>query len=258
LPSNFETGQGIKHGYNGAAVVVDHVTKSFRIPKEHRTTLKENFVRLFRPTRYETFDALHDVSMTINYADFYGMIGRNGSGKTTLLKILAGIYEPDEGNREVNGRVAPFLELGIGFNPELTGRENVFLNGIIMGLTRREVRRVYGKIVDFAEIERFMDMKVKNYSSGMSARLAFAVAIHVPAEIMLLDEVLAVGDVEFQEKCFDAFERFTREGRTILFVSHDLKTVQQFCTKVTLLDAGRVVAEGPAQEVIAAYTTRET
>jgi ABC-type polysaccharide/polyol phosphate transport system ATPase subunit len=234
-------------------VVLEGVTKSFRIPKEHRTTMKENFVHLFRRVQYEPFEALSNINMTVEYGDFFGVIGLNGSGKSTLLKVIASIYDPDEGRCEVNGRVAPFLELGLGFNGELTGRENVFLNGIIMGLTRKEVRSVYDEIVDFSEIGRFMEMKVKNYSSGMLARLGFAVSIHVPAEIMLLDEALAVGDVEFQHKCFDVFERFSREGRTIIFVTHALGSVERFCNKAVLLKSGQIVARGNPHEVIETY-----
>jgi len=253
LPSDFDSGR-LPEGRNaGPAVVLEGVTKSFRIPKEHRTTMKENFVHLFRRVQYEPFDALSNINMTVEYGDFFGVIGLNGSGKSTLLKIIASIYNPDSGRCEVNGRVAPFLELGLGFNGELTGRENVFLNGIIMGLTRKEVRSVYDEIVEFSEVGRFMEMKVKNYSSGMLSRLGFAVSIHVPAEIMLLDEVLAVGDVEFQHKCFDVFERFSREGRTIIFVTHGLESVERFCNKAVLLKSGQIVARGNPHEVIETY-----
>jgi len=256
LPNGFDTNGPAAQRTNGPAVLLEGVTKSFRIPKEHRTTLKESFVRLFRPTEYESFEALSDINMTVEYGDFFGVIGLNGSGKSTLLRVIASIYEPDRGHCEVNGRVAPFLELGLGFNGELTGRENVFLNGIIMGLTRSEVRSVYDEIVEFSEIGRFMEMKVKNYSSGMMARLGFAVSIHVPAEIVLLDEVLAVGDVEFQKKCFDVFENFSRQGRTIVFVTHDLGSVERFCNKTALLENGCIVARGSPHEVIETYRAR--
>lgn len=254
--SNSIGAEGNGSSTGAPAVVLEGVTKTFRIPKEHRTTLKENFVHLFRRVDYESFEALSNIDMRVEYGDFFGVIGLNGSGKSTLLKIMASIYEPDEGRCEVNGRVAPFLELGLGFNGELTGRENVYLNGIIMGLTRREVRSVYDEIVEFSEVGRFMELKVKNYSSGMLARLGFAVSIHVPAEIMLLDEVLAVGDVEFQQKCFSVFEDFSRQGRTIVFVTHDLGSVERFCNKVVLLEGGRIEARGGAQEVIATYKAR--
>ncbi len=211
----------------------------FRVPLERTTSLKQLAQRGFRGSGYRRFEALHDVSMEIKRGEFFSVIGPNGSGKSTLLKIIAGIYRATSGRVAVVGRLSPFIELGVGFNAELTARENIFLSGAILGLQRSLVTQRFDEIVRFAELEDFIDQKLKNYSSGMLVRLAFAVAIQAHADILLVDEVLAVGDAGFQEKCFEVFRRFKAEGRTIVFVSHDMASVQEFSDRVLLLDRGK-------------------
>ncbi len=197
---------------------------------------------------------LDDINFEVKEGEFFGIVGRNGSGKSTLLKILAGIYRPDRGSKlVVHGKIAPMLELGVGFNPELTGRENVFLNATILGLTKSQIEACYDELVNFAELENFMELQVKHYSSGMSVRLAFAVAMQVNAPIMLLDEVLAVGDFVFQEKCFALFEKYKREGKTIVLVTHDASSMERFADRVMLIHESRVKAIGSPQEVLKTY-----
>jgi ABC-type polysaccharide/polyol phosphate transport system ATPase subunit len=236
-----------------AAIEVHEVTKSFRLPHELRTTFKEHFVHPFRQITYEQNDALRDVSFEIEEGEFFSVIGPNGSGKSTLLKILAGIYRADSGELHVHGKLSPFIELGAGFNPELTARDNVRINATLLGLSRRELNERYGEIVAFSELERFMDQKLKNFSSGMTARLAYAIAIQVPFDILLLDEVFAVGDQEFQEKCTRTFDKFRAEGKTIVFVSHDLQSISRLSDRVLYIDHGRVVAVGQPDDVISQY-----
>ena len=218
-----------------------HVSKTFRLPHQHYHTLKERALHPFRSRSYDVLRAVQDVSVDIAPGEFFGIVGRNGSGKSTLLKCLAGIYDVDEGELTVNGRLSPFIELGVGFNPDLTARDNVIINAIMLGLSRKEASRRFNDILAFAELEEFVDLKLKNYSSGMHVRLAFATAVQVDAEILLIDEVLAVGDASFQQKCFDEFMRLRREGRTMLFVTHDMASVERFCDRAMLLDRGRVV-----------------
>ena len=199
------------------------------------------------------FDALDDVSFTVERGEFFGIVGRNGSGKSSLLKCLAGIYRTDEGRIYVDGRMSTFIELGVGFNPELAARDNVILNGIMLGLSPREARERFEDVVRFAELEEFVDLKLKNYSSGMHVRLAFSVMIQVQADILLVDEILAVGDAAFQQKCFDVFFRLRDEGKTVLFVTHDMAAVQRFCHRAMLLERGRIVALGEPDEVADRY-----
>ncbi len=199
------------------------------------------------------FWALKDVSFTVEPGEVVGIIGRNGAGKTTLLKILSRITTPTEGRATLSGRVGSLLEVGTGFHPELTGRENVFLNGAILGMSKAEIERKFDEIVAFAEVEKFIDTPVKHYSSGMQVRLAFAVAAHLEPEIMMVDEVLAVGDVRFQKKCMDQMRGVSQSGRTIIFVSHNMGAVSRLCSRAILLDEGRVVMDGPADTVIGAY-----
>lgn len=233
------------------AIIVDGVNKSFKLPHEKQTSLKGMFVGLTHGKRtYEQQQVLNDISFTVNKGDFFGIVGRNGSGKSTLLKLLAGIYVPDSGNISVNGSLAPFIELGVGFNPELTGRENVYLNGTLLGFTHKQIEKMYDEIVDFAELEKFMDQKLKNYSSGMQVRLAFSIAIRAKSDILLLDEVLAVGDTDFQRKCFTYFYQLKKEKRTVVFVSHDMESVKKYCTKAILVDKGKLTISG-SPEVIA-------
>lgn len=245
--------QNNKKEKDDIAVAVEGVSKTFKIPHEKHSTLKQAALNLFSPKSYEVFNALQDVSFEVKKGEFFGIIGKNGSGKSTLLKILARIYTPDNGSIEVNGKLSPFLELGVGFNPELTARENVFLGGAILGLTREEVSEKFDSIIKFAELEEFVDLKFKNYSSGMQVRLAFALAINAHAEILLMDEVLAVGDSNFQAKCLDVFGEYKRAGKTVVLVTHDISTVQRYCDRVMLMRNGKIEKIGDSQEVAAFY-----
>jgi ABC-type polysaccharide/polyol phosphate transport system ATPase subunit len=231
------------------AIEVVGVSKSFRIPHERRVFLKDYFLHPFRRTTYERNDALEDVTFSVEQGEFFGVIGSNGSGKSTLLRILAGIYVPDSGVVRVGGLLSPFIELGVGFNIELNARDNIRINGTLAGLTKRELDERFDDILAFAELERFVDQKLKNYSSGMLVRLAYSIAIQIPFDVLLLDEVLAVGDEAFQEKCFATFDRFKEEGKTIVFVSHALDLVERFCDRVLLLQDGVVRSVGPPREV---------
>ena len=240
---------------NQGAITVKRVDKSFLLPHELNKTLKSTLVGMLRPhSRIEHQHALHDISFDIQPGEFFGIVGRNGSGKSTLLKILAGIYQPSKGSVSVNGKLVPFIELGVGFNPELTGRENVFLNGALLGFSPKEVQAMYHDIVAFAELERFMDQKLKNYSSGMQVRLAFSVAIMAEADILLIDEVLAVGDADFQRKCFEYFKSLKKHKKTVVFVSHDMNAVREYCDRAILINESRLVAEGSADEIAEQYT----
>ncbi len=232
---------------------ISHVSKGFRLPHQQYHTFKERALHPFRSKRFDVLQAVDDVSVEIATGEFFGIVGRNGSGKSTLLKCLAGIYDIDDGKLEIRGRLSPFIELGVGFNPDLTARDNVVINAIMLGLSRKQAEARFDDIVAFAELEEFMDLKLKNYSSGMQVRLAFAVAIQVDAEIVLIDEVLAVGDASFQQKCFDEFQRLKTEGRTIVFVSHDMGSVERFCDRAMLMERGRVVEIGESSKVARRY-----
>jgi ABC-type polysaccharide/polyol phosphate transport system ATPase subunit len=231
------------------AVLVDSVSKRFRVPREQAHTLKERALHPFRRTSYETFDALKDVSFAVQPGEFFGIVGRNGSGKSTLLKCLAGIYATDAGDIYVNGRLSTFIELGVGFNPDLAARDNVTLNAIMLGLSPREARARFDRVIEFAELEDFVDLKLKNYSSGMQVRLAFSVMIQADSDILLIDEVLAVGDASFQQKCFDVFQGLKDAGKTILFVTHDMGAVEHFCDRALLLEKGEVKTIGEPRRV---------
>jgi ABC-type polysaccharide/polyol phosphate transport system ATPase subunit len=235
------------------AIAIDGVSKSFRIPHERVSTLKERVLHPLRRSTYNRFDALRDVSFAVEPGEFFGIVGRNGSGKSTLLKCMAGIYRADRGAIYVNGRVSTFIELGVGFNPDLAARDNVLLNGVMLGLSPREARERYDRVMEFAELRQFEELKLKNYSSGMQVRLAFSVMVQVDADILLIDEVLAVGDVSFQQKCFDVFNRLRDEGKTILFVTHDMSAVRRFCHRALLLERGEVVRIGRPGDVAATY-----
>ncbi|HEY2703998.1 MAG TPA: ABC transporter ATP-binding protein [Candidatus Dormibacteraeota bacterium] len=235
------------------AIALDNVCKRYRVPLDRSSTLKYRMVHPRSSARYRDLYALDGLSLEIPYGSFVGVIGANGCGKSTLLKILAGILRPTSGTVTVNGQVSPFLELGVGFNPELTAKENIYLNGAVLGLTRRQLSGRIDEIIGFAELEDFADQKLKNFSSGMQVRLAFAVAIQADAGILLMDEVLAVGDARFQERCFDVFNRYKRQGRTVVLVTHDLGAVDLYCDTAYLLDHGRLVASGPTGEVCSIY-----
>jgi ABC-type polysaccharide/polyol phosphate transport system ATPase subunit len=235
------------------AITVEGVSKTFRLPHQRYSTLKERALHPFRSRAIDELRALEDVSVTVEHGEFFGIVGRNGSGKSTLLKCLAGIYEADGGTMEVDGKLSPFIELGVGFNPELTARDNVLINAILLGLSRREARERFDDIIAFAELEEFLDLKLKNYSSGMHVRLAFAVATEVDADVLLIDEVLAVGDAAFQQKCFDQFLKLKAAGRTIVFVTHDMHAVERFCDRAMLLERGRIVGVGDPHEIAQAY-----
>jgi ABC-type polysaccharide/polyol phosphate transport system ATPase subunit len=233
-------------------LVVRNVSKTFRVPEERRHTLKERVLHPRRRTRHQSFRALNDVSFAVASGEFFGIAGRNGSGKSTLLKCMAGIYRA-EGEIWRRGRLSTLIELGVGFNPDLAARDNVILNGIMMGLSPREARRRYDAVIDFAELREFEELKLKNYSSGMHVRLAFSVAIQVDAEILLVDEILAVGDAAFQQKCFDVFHRLKDEGRTIVFVTHDMGSLKRFCHRALLLERGTPVHLGDPEQVADRY-----
>jgi ABC-2 type transport system ATP-binding protein len=230
-------------------VLVDSVSKTFQIPREHVHTLKERALHPLRRAGHDDLRALRDVSFAVEQGEFFGIVGRNGSGKSTLLKCLAGIYRTDRGRIFVNGRLSTFIELGVGFNMDLAAHDNVLLNATMLGLSPRETRARYDRIIDFAELREFADLKLKNYSSGMLVRLAFAVMIQVDADILLIDEVLAVGDASFQQKCYDEFARIRRSGTTVLFVTHDMAAVQRFCDRAMLLEHGRRVELGEPERV---------
>jgi len=234
------------------AIKVTHVSKSFKLPHEKQDSLKGRLIHL-RKRGFEIQQALKDISFEVKKGEFFGIVGRNGSGKSTLLKMLAGIYMPNSGEITIDGKLTPFIELGVGFNPELSGRDNVFLNGALLGFTRDEMEAMYDDIVEFAELEKFMDQKLKNYSSGMQVRLAFSIAIRADTDILILDEVLAVGDAAFQQKCFDYFATLKYRKKTVILVSHSMSAVERFCDRAILIESGRIVKEGSSKEVASAY-----
>ena len=236
-----------------AAIELADVHKAFRIPHERHTTLTERILSLFRTTTYERFDALCGIDLTVVSGAFFGVIGGNGSGKSTLLKVMSGLLLPDAGEVRVDGSISALLELGLGFSPELTVHENVELYGAVLGYPRREIAWRVDTAIEFAGLERFRDAKLKNLSSGMCVRLGFATALQAESDIMLLDEVLAVGDADFQLKCLDVFENLKRQRKTIVLVTHDLVSVERFCDEAVLLDAGRIVAHGKPADVVQQY-----
>jgi ABC-type polysaccharide/polyol phosphate transport system ATPase subunit len=231
------------------AIQVEGLRKSFRIPTQRIDSFKERAVRPFAPRDFRELRALDGVSFEIHRGEFFGIVGRNGSGKSTLLKVLASIYRADAGRIRMAGRLAPFIELGVGFNPELTARENVILNGVMMGLTQRETRGRLDAVLDFAELREFVDLKLKNYSSGMLVRLAFSTMMQADADILLIDEVLAVGDAAFQQKCADAFHEMKSAGKTIVLVTHEMKTVEEYCHRAMLIEGGEIRRIGDPAEI---------
>jgi ABC-type polysaccharide/polyol phosphate transport system ATPase subunit len=235
------------------AIDVAGVSKSFRIPHEQRVFFKDYFLHPFQRTTYEKNNALRNVTFSVEAGEFFGVFGPNGSGKSTLLRILSGIYVPDAGAVRVNGLLSPFIELGVGFNFELNARDNIRINSTLAGLSKRQLDNKFDAILEFSELERFVDQKLKNYSSGMLVRLAYSLAIQIPFDVLLLDEVLAVGDESFQEKCFATFERFREEGKTVVLVTHDLELLSRFCDRVVLIERGSIRTIGSPDDAIAVY-----
>lgn len=234
-------------------IIVDHLSKSFKLPTEHSWGLKQAiFNRLKGIKGYTKQEVLKDISFTVKKGEFLGIVGRNGSGKSTLLKILAQIYTPDSGSITVHGSLVPFIELGVGFNPELTGRENVYMNGAMLGFSNEEMDQMFDDIVQFAELAPFMDQKLKNYSSGMQVRLAFSIAIRARGDILILDEILAVGDAAFQEKCNQYFASLDK-SQTVILVTHSMENVREFCDRAILIDQGKIIEEGDPEVVADAY-----
>src|SRR5947209_3189955 len=238
------------------AIEVGELRKSFKIPKHQIQTVKERVLHPLRRTEYNELNVLKGVSFDILEGEFFGIVGRNGSGKSTLLKCLAAIYRADSGSIRIAGTISPFIELGVGFNPDLTARDNVILNAVMMGLTPREARERFDDIISFAELEPFVELKLKNYSSGMQVRLAFSVMVQSGADILLIDEVLAVGDAAFQQRCLDEFHRLRNEGRTIVLVTHDMQMVERFCHRALLLTDGEIELIGHPHDVGRRYLER--
>lgn len=240
---------------NEIVLSVDHVYKNFKLPHEQVNSVKRFVTQGLKKQQkgFEVQHALKDINIDIKKGEFFGIVGRNGSGKSTLLKILAGIYQPSKGRVKTVGKLVPFIELGVGFNPELTGRENVYLNGALLGFSRKEIDEQYDDIVAFAELERFMDQKLKNYSSGMQVRLAFSVATRAKADILLVDEVLAVGDADFQRKCYDYFKALKKTDTTVVFVTHDMNAVREYCDRVILIEGGNITSSGKPNDVADDY-----
>lgn len=240
---------------NDVAVKIDHVEKSFRLPTESSSSLKRTVVNYFKGIKgYRDQQVLRDISFDVKKGDFFGIVGRNGSGKSTLLKIISEIYVPEKGRVMIDGKLVSFIELGVGFNPELTGKENVYLNGAMLGFSEDEVDTMYDDIVAFAELEDFMNQKLKNYSSGMQVRLAFSVAIQAKSDILVLDEVLAVGDEAFQRKCNDYFMEARKSDKTIILVTHSMDAVRKYCNRAVLIDKGKIKVLGTPDEVANQYS----
>ncbi|MFZ2820975.1 MAG: ABC transporter ATP-binding protein [Lactococcus raffinolactis] len=236
------------------AVKIDHVSKTFKLPTESSSSLRTTLVNRLKGIKgYTEQHVLKDISFEVEEGDFFGIVGRNGSGKSTLLKIISQIYMPEKGQVSVNGKLVSFIELGVGFNPELTGKENVYLNGAMLGFSVEEIDAMYDDIVDFAELSEFMNQKLKNYSSGMQVRLAFSVAIKAQGDVLVLDEVLAVGDEAFQRKCNDYFMERRKSGKTTILVTHDMGAVQKYCNKAIMIKDGEVIADGEPSVVAAKY-----
>jgi ABC-type polysaccharide/polyol phosphate transport system ATPase subunit len=237
-----------------AVITVENIVQRFRVIQERPDTLRELFSKFFRKeVNYHDFDAVNNVSFTVRSGEMLAIIGRNGSGKSTLLKVIAGIYRPTSGRVQVNGSIAPLLELGAGMHAELTGRENILLNGLLMGFSKRQMLQREERIIDFAEIGDFIDVPVKQYSTGMYLRLAFAVATEVDPDILVIDEILAVGDLGFQRKCFERLKRFRESGKTILFVTHSMDQVLDQCDRAILLNRGRLLFDGDPREAVEIY-----
>lgn len=240
---------------NNIAVKIDHVSKFFHLPTEATQSLRTSLVNRFKGIKgYKEQHVLKDISFEVEKGDFFGIVGRNGSGKSTLLKIISEIYVPEKGTVTIDGKLVSFIELGVGFNPELTGRENVYMNGAMLGFSTEEIDTMYDDIVEFAELEEFMNQKLKNYSSGMQVRLAFSVAIKAQGDILILDEVLAVGDEAFQRKCNDYFMERKKSGKTTILVTHDMNAVKKYCNKAVLIEDGLIKVVGAPDDVANQYS----
>ncbi len=233
---------------------VKNVKKYFVLPQFKKTSVKNAFVDIFRKNTKTRQKVLDGVSFDVYKGDFFGIVGRNGSGKSTLLKLIAGVYHPTTGSIDMRGGLTPFIELGVGFNPELSGRDNVYLNGALLGFTRKQMDKMYDEIVDFAELGPFMEQKLKNYSSGMQVRLAFSIAIKAKNDILIFDEVLAVGDEAFQRKCLDIFDEYKASGQTVILVTHDMDTVKRYCNRAILLSEGKIAHSGDPIDVADEYS----
>lgn len=243
------------HTDDNIAISVKNLHKSFKLPTEQAFGLKQAFFNRLRGIKgYKKQNVLKGLNFDIKKGDFIGIVGRNGSGKSTLLKILAGIYYPEKGEVIINGNLVPFIELGVGFNPELTGRENVYMNGALLGFSNEEMDKMYNDIWEFAELKDFQDQKLKNYSSGMQVRLAFSIAIRARGDILLLDEVLAVGDAAFQQKCSDYFNSLKDSNQTVILVTHSMENVRKFCNRAILLEDGKILRDGDPHQIADAYT----
>lgn len=239
---------------NDTAIVVKNLHKDFKLPTERSWGLKQTIFNRLRGIKgYKNQKVLQGLDFVVKKGEFLGIVGRNGSGKSTLLKIISGIYYPSKGEVTVNGTLVPFIELGVGFNPELTGRENVYLNGALLGFSNKEMDEMYDDIWEFAELKEFQDQKLKNYSSGMQVRLAFSIAIRARGDILVLDEVLAVGDAAFQQKCNDYFASLKKNGQTIILVTHSMENVKKFCTRAIMIEDGKIACEGDPKEVAERY-----
>ena len=235
------------------AVSVRNIHKEFVLPQNKNTTFKQTVVNIVKKNNKVTQKTLDGISFDVHKGDFFGVVGRNGSGKSTLLKLIAGVYTPTKGQITVDGVLTPFIELGVGFNPELSGRDNVYLNGALLGFTHKQTSAMYDDIVDFAELGPFMDQRLKNYSSGMQVRLAFSIAIKAQGDVLVLDEVLAVGDEAFQRKCYSYFEDLKRDNKTVVLVTHDMSSVERFCSSAILIESGKIIEQGDPMVVAHAY-----
>jgi len=236
------------------AVTVNDIHKEFVLPQSKNSSFKQTFVNIVKKNNKVTQKVLDGVSFEVYKGDFFGIVGRNGSGKSTLLKLLAGVYVPTSGEISIKGKLTPFIELGVGFNPELSGRDNVYLNGALLGFDRKQMNTMYDDIVEFAELGPFMDQKLKNYSSGMQVRLAFSIAIKAKNDLLIFDEVLAVGDEAFQRKCLDVFEKYKAEGQTVILVTHDMETVRRYCNRAILINDGKLIKVGSPRAVADLYS----
>jgi len=234
-------------------IKLTNISKTFKIPKEKMDSLQERLLNFKFKSDKRPFYALSNINLQVKSGEWLGIIGPNGSGKSTLLKLIAGIYEPDKGQIEVNGHLVPFLELGVGFNPDLSAKDNIFLNGVILGMTRKKIQRKLNTIINFANIKPFVHQKLKNFSNGMQIRLGFSIAFQTPGDIYLLDEILAVGDYQFQRKANKVFKHMKRQGKTAILVSHDLDHIRKYCDKAIWLDHGKIINYGTPKSVINQY-----